>query len=265
MNRNATNQEEFMDWRRFRAWAVALLFATLVVGSLVATPAASAATTATTITTPTDLPFFDALLDPNTLTTADTFSIVGTATPDVTEVDILCSHGSSFTTVANAVPVTAGAFATQANLQSIWGASRLCHLRAIPTGTDPTTADLTPFSGPRVAVDGHAQSTVSGGPNAGSPYDYYLYAQQVTGALDYVSLGDCGLDDGYLFDPSLALTTTTYFCNAGLLRGESASPTRSELRIDGANAYAPDVAESINSSATGLPAVNYSYSVDSAT
>jgi hypothetical protein len=112
----------------------------------------------------------------------------------------------------------------------------------------------------------HEPNTVSGGPNDGTLFDYYVWAGQLSGAFDYVSVGDCGVFDGYLFDPTLANTTTTFFCNAGLFQNDSnTSPTRSELQIDAKDAYPPYVAEQINPDASGLPAVSYTYSLDPAT
>jgi hypothetical protein len=114
--------------------------------------------------------------------------------------------------------------------------------------------------------------TISGGPNDGRLFSEYVYAQQLTGAFDWVTGGGNGngtygpVYDGYLFDPTFALTTITFYGNAGLLPRETASsPTRSELRIDGKNAYFPAGAAGINPNATGLPALTYTYTLDAAT
>jgi hypothetical protein len=134
----------------------------------------------------------------------------------------------------------------------------------VPAGTNP--ADLTPFSGPVVGVGDRETSKISGGPNNGKAYDYSLDAQQLTGAFDYVSLGSCGLHNGFLYDPTYANTTVTFACNAGLLSADSPSaPTRSELQIDGANAYAPTQAFLINPGGAGFPALADTYTVDKAT
>ena len=114
--------------------------------------------------------------------------------------------------------------------------------------------DLTPFSGPVVGVGERESSTISGGPNSGKIYDYALDAQQLTGAFDYASLGGCGLHNGFLYDSTFANTTVTFACNAGLLRADSpTTPTRSELQVDDANAYAPAQAFAINAGGAGLP------------
>jgi hypothetical protein len=239
--------------------------ALLLAGSMVLTPAAIAAPgpeTTTTITTPSDPSFLDVLVHPGTGMTSDTLAISGTTTFDVTSVEIDCLSGRSVAVLASAVPVTGATFSTVASLQPIWGSSsRLCQLRAVPTGVDPTQDSIVNYVGPRLLVDGQFGSTVGGGANAGALYDYSLHAQQFTGAFDYHSLGGGGLDEGSLFDPYFALTTNTFFTNAALLKGQISAPTRSELRIDGADAYTPDGAKTINAAATGLPALSYTYSV----
>ena len=241
---------------------VAAVTAALLVGGVAAaTHTASAAIAASNITAPTDPTFFSAALDPSTNQTTDTFAVHGTTTSSSPGdmVDTLCYYGTTFVTVAGNVPINPDGsfFVPAASMESIWNTpGKLCRLRAVPAGTTP--ADPAPFSGPRVSVDGSHLDTISGGLNDGAAYDYYIWAGQLTGAFDYVSLGSCGLYDGYLFDPALALTTTTFYCNAGLFGGESPTPTRSELQIDGANAYPPDQAQRINPNAAGFPALSLS-------
>jgi hypothetical protein len=245
-----------MHWNGLRLTAGAALFASLLIGSLVATPAAGAAITASNITTPADHTFFIADND----AVSQTFSISGTTTgssPGDT-VDIRCYYDTGSTLVAGSVPLNPdGSFSVpSADLSTL--EDGLCKLRAVPAGTTP--ADPTPFAGPRVGVGERDTSKISSGPNAGQVYDYYLWAQQLTAAFDYVSLGGCGVFDGYLFN-NFTLTSTTFYCNAGLF----SSSTRSELQIDGANAYTPEEAKRINLNAAGLPALSYSYTVDPAT
>jgi hypothetical protein len=99
-----------------------------------------------------------------------------------------------------------------------------CQLRAVPAGTTPS--DLTPFAGPVVGVGHRESSKVSGGANNGKTYDYTVDAQQLTAAFDYVSLGSCGLHNGFLYDPTFANTTITFACNAGLLKADSPATRR---------------------------------------
>jgi hypothetical protein len=225
-------------------------------------PAARAAITGSQITTPADPTFFVADED----AAMATFAIAGTTTggdPATDEIAIRCYFGKSFVKLAGPVPLNSdGSFAVLlANLNDVL--DQTCRLRAVPAGTTPT--DLTPYSGPLIGVGERATSRVKGGPNDQKAYDYLFDAQQKTAAFDYGSLGKCGVADGYLYDATLANTTITFACNAALVGGESSSPTRSELQVDGANVYPPAVARSINSSAAGLPAVTMTYRLDAAT
>jgi PASTA domain/Divergent InlB B-repeat domain len=137
-------------------------------------------------------------------------------------------------------------------------------LRAVPAGSNPS--DLTPFTGPVIGVGERDSDKVAVGPNTGKITGYYLDAQQKTAAFDYVSLGNCGLDDGYLYDSTFAQTTTTFQCAAALFMANSVStPTRSELQIDDANAYDPFSAGQINPNAPGLPSLTDTFTVDKAT
>ena len=252
-----------MQVARIMRAAGAALIAALVCGGLVATPAAHAAITGSRITTPTDPSFFVA----DQTTAAPTFAISGTTSgghPATDKVDVRCFYAAKSVLVANNVAIAGdGSFSVPAApLDKVIDLT--CRLRAVPAGTSPS--NLAPYTGPLIGVGERDSSTVGGGANNGKLYDYYLDAQQGTGAFDYVSLGACGLKDGYLLDPTYALTTSTFFCDGGLLEGESGtSSTRSELRVDGADAYAPATAESINPNAAGLPALSYSYSVDAHT
>lgn len=224
-----------------------------------ATPTARAVTTSTAITTPSQNTFYvvDNDASPTTLT------ISGTTSASVSSVDIDCYAGGTPKTLASTVPVTSDSFTTIVPDLSVLE-DGVCTLRAIPSGSAPS--DLSPYTGPTIGVGERDTATVGTGPNTGQVYDYHLWAPQLTAAFDYHSLGKCGLFDGFLFDAALAVTTTDFFCNEGLL-GQNApsAPTRSEIQIGGVNAYAPDTAEGISPSATGLPALSYSYSVDAAT
>jgi hypothetical protein len=243
------------------AAAAAFVVAFLLGG--VATPGARAAITGSQITTPSDPTFFVADEDAAT----QLFAIAGTtsggnATSDT--IAIRCYFGTKYVKLAGPVPLNSdGSFAVLlANLNDVLDLT--CRLRAVPAGTTP--ADLTPYSGPLIGVGERATSYVKGGPNNKKAYDYLFDAQQKTGAFDYASLGNCGIADGYLYDSTFANTTITFACNAALLGRETTTkPTRSELQIDGANAYAPAAASVINSAATGLPTVTTTYTLDTAT
>jgi hypothetical protein len=241
----------------------AALVTALVVGGLVATPAAHAVITSSKITTPADPSFFIADQDANT----QTFAISGTTTGqngiDDT-VDVRCYAGGSFVTVARNVPLSpTGSFSIpKADLNEPLDLT--CRLRAVPSGANPS--NLTPFAGPVIGVGERGSEPVAGGPNTGKLVGYFIDAQQKTAAFDYNALGGCGLTDGYLYDSTFAQTTTTFFCNAALFSSDSAvAPTRSELQIDGMNAYDPFSAGQTDPNATGLPSLTDTYTVDKAT
>jgi PASTA domain/Divergent InlB B-repeat domain len=240
----------------------AALAGALVLGGLVLAPAAGADITASQITTPSNPSFFVADEDAST----QTFAIAGTTTGAGANdrVDLNCYFGATHVTVAKSVPVGSdGSFSLPtANLNKPLALT--CRLRAVPAGTNPS--NLTPFSGPVIGVGERESSKLSGGPNDGKTYDYYADAQQLTAAFDYASLGNCGLQGGYLYDSAYANTTITFACAAGLGSADSpATPTRSELQIDGANAYAPSSAAAINPNGTDFPALTDTYTVDKAT
>jgi hypothetical protein len=252
----------FHQVTRIRLAAAAALAAALVLGGSGVTPTASAAITASQITTPSNPSFFVADEDAN----SQTFPISGTTTGGTAgdKVDVRCYYGGTSVKVKGNVAVnSSGAFSVPAaDLNRILELT--CQLRAVPAGTNP--ADVTPFSGPLVGVGDRETSKVSGGPNNGKAYDYALDAQQLTGAFDYASLGSCGLHNGFLYDTTYANTTVTFACNAGLGRADSPNtPTRSELRIDAADAYAPAQAFFINPGGAGLPPVTETHKVDKAT
>lgn len=252
-----------MGFAKVRVTAAAALAAALAIGCLVVTPAAHAAIAGSHITIPADPSFF--IADEGAST--QTFAIAGTTTGGnraTNTVDINCYSGAGHVTVAKNVSLKSdGSFSLpKANLDNPLDLT--CRLRAVPAGTNPS--NLTPFSGPVIGVGERDLSTVTGGQNNGTAYDYYLDAQQQAAAFDYNSLGACGLEDGYLYDATYTLTTTTFFCNAGL-PGPAAStaPMRSDLQIDGANAYPPYQAFFVNGNAAGFPALTETYTIDEAT
>jgi hypothetical protein len=228
---------------------------------------AQAAITGSHVTTPKDPRYLLYNAD-----SPNTFAVKGTTSggnPATDKVDLLCFHGaSSHPAVATNVALAGdGSFSVPAaDLHAV--EYKLCKLRAVPAGTVPS--NLTPFKGPLLGGDHRDTSLVSGGPNDGVPYDFYLWAQQRQAAFDYDSLMGCGIDDGYLNGSDLDIATTTFYCNAWLWDYENfanqAASTRSELQIDGADAYGPTTAEDINDQGSpGFPRVKYSMDVNPAT
>src|SRR5262249_47191489 len=138
-----------------------------------------------------------------------------------------------------------------------------CRLRAIPSGTTP--GDLTPFTGPALMLGMSTLDRYSSGPSAGKPYDYSAYFQQPGGGFGYGTVAGCGVCDGSLTGPGLTPGPVTFTSNAALSYLTHGPQIRSEIQIDGANAYPPAAAENINATAAGLPKITYSYAQDKKT
>jgi PASTA domain/Divergent InlB B-repeat domain len=248
---------------KIRLAAGAALAGVLLFGGFVAPPAARAAITVSHIRAPADPSFFIVTATAST----QALTISGTTSggnPASDMIDVRCYSGKTSVRVAHNVPLASdGSFSiAAAKLNPVL--QQTCRLRAVPADTTPS--DVTPYDGPVIGVGEDTASAVTGGANNGKVYDYALDVQQLTAAFDYVSLSGCGINDGFLYDSTLGNTTVTYACNAGLLGQESSSaPTRSEVQVDGANAYASAQAFLINSNASGLPTVSNTYTVDTAT
>jgi hypothetical protein len=225
--------------------------AVFLIAVLIAVPSAQAAVTASHVATPTNNTYLMYNHD-----SPNTFAISGTTTGGTTgdHVDLVCFAGDDHRTVATNVAVNSnGSFSAPGDAHSA-NSYRLCNLKAVPAGTTPV--DLSPFTGPRLLVGQKETYHVSGGLNNKKLYDYYLYFQQRAGGLDYDSLGSCGIDDGYLLDAGDSLSTVTWWCNAYLNKREASPGTRSEVRVDGKDAYTPNGANDINPAATsGFPAL----------
>ena len=243
----------------------ALLSVVCCCAGLATVPSAEAAITGSHVTRPKDPRYLVYNQD-----SPNTFAVKGTTSggnPAADKVDLLCFYGTAYATVASNVPLASdGSFSVPAaDLSKIQ--FKLCRLRAVPAGSVPV--NLRPFKGPLLGGDARKTYKVSGGPNDGVLRDFYVWGQQRAGAFDYDSLGSCGIDDAYLNDSTLDIGTTTFYCNAWLYYYEnfadSSASKRSELRIDGVNAYTPYAAYRINPLASpGFPALHFSLKVDPA-
>jgi hypothetical protein len=230
------------------------------------TPQATASITASSVTGPTSPSFQIYDLDsPNTIAVSGT---TNSDLPTTDQVDLLCYYGpasASHKTLATGVslnPVTGSFSVPAADLNNV--KRQACTLRAIPAGSSPS--DLTPFTGPVLATGSSQTFAITGGPNTGVLHDYYTWGQQLTGADDYDSYGSCGLCDAYLVNANHSQTTTTFFGNDWFENRDrpfTPGSTRSEIQVDGADAYSPPRAEQINPNAgSGLPALTYEYALD---
>jgi hypothetical protein len=213
-----------------------------IAAALLAGGSARAAVHASTITDPSGTAYLTDDVDAGTQLSVD-----GTYTADsgADNVDVRC-YGDSTLTLQNGAG-TGGSFAATGDLASLLPTSttspamNVCRLRAVPHATTPS--NLAPFNGPVVAVGklSRGQFTFASGPNANHLADTFFSAPQLSGADDYEGLGDCGLQDGLLVDPSSQhFSNRLFFCNDWYGATDTwPGPSRSELRIDGTNAYAP--------------------------
>jgi hypothetical protein len=244
--------------------------ATLAVSALALAlaPAAQALITGSQVTRPADPRYL--IFDVNN---PNTFAINGTTTggnPATDHVDLRCYLGSGSVSnpVASNVPLASDGRFSVPNAELSTIESAICRLRAVPAGTTPS--NLAPFDGPLIGGDPRQLYRFASGPNNGILYDFYFLGIQRQGDFDYDSLTSCGLTDGYLRNADLNRTTLTFYCNAWLAQFNDASnfaaSTRSELRVDGRDAYGPDTAVEINPNASpGFPPLAFSVDVGATT
>lgn len=228
-------------------------------------PSASAAITATRIDTPQDTTFQldDQALAPPSITVA---GATNSTDPAHDAVDVYCVGEVGWQALAEGVPLAGdGSFSVEVSTHPLRG---VCRLRAFPSGGIP--GNEAPFAGPPVAVGEVTRSLVGGGPNDGKLSDFFLVDPQLSAGNSFASAGNCGLQAGFLLNAN-AVTTETFGCSDWFwattdLQGKAPSPTpRSELQVDGMNAYLPNGAKLINKEAAGLPEVTFAYSQDPAT
>jgi hypothetical protein len=228
-----------------RAVLLALTMGLFAVGG------AQAAITTTAITSPNDPTF---AYDSTDGAASATLTVTGTTdstAPGTDEVDIDCyaDDGSSGTVNTNGKLVSAvslrstGSFTATVPDLAIENAesSAPCRLRAVPTGTTPTTG-LASFAGPRYAL-AYLELYPSNTSTAPMIDDYYVFAPQLGAADDYDSLGSCGLDDSYPYDATVVgkSDSEAFYCNDYL-----DTPGTEAAEVDGAVVLAPDDAKDTN-------------------
>jgi hypothetical protein len=125
------------------------------------------------------------------------------------------------------VPVSGGSFSTSVDPQGFYN----CTLRAVPAGTTP--ADLTNYVGTWISLD-----TMYDYPANSFNADAYSYFGYDDAAFEYDTLGFCGVQNSYIFDPSAGtLDTTVFGCSSRI--GSNLADDASSLQLDGKNAFAP--------------------------
>lgn len=231
----------------------ALAGAACLAATLIAVPSAQAAVTQSHITTPKKVAYL--VFDSNA---ANSFAVSGTSKGGTADhVDLACYDASSSDTLATNVPVHAGGAFSAPAVPLGAPPYSACRLRAIPSGTTPGV--LTPFTGPTLMLGENTLDRYASGPSAGKLYGYSSYFQQPGGGFDYGAVAECGVCNGYLTGPDLSPGPVTFSSNGALTYLTNGPEARSEIQVDGANAYPPAAAESINATAKGLPRITYSY------
>ena len=257
-----------MPWFRIAATVAAL-------ASLAVAPAAAQATvTGSNITswtssetgTPPNNPYLISFDNSQT-----TLAVSGTAA-GTGSVDIVCYFGSpgnvsdAILQSGVAVNSTTGRFATsspQPHLQNIAG--HACRLRAVPTGQE-ASSDNNDFAGPNVAVSEAALpvATIGGtGLNNGTPYNDYVNDVTFTGYAAWGSPGvtpaaseiGCGGPFAAPIDSAFNVGNFAIDCTGSLLSNDlNAFGGRSEVQVDGHNAYDPASAQALFATSVGHPA-----------
>lgn len=210
--------------------------------------AANATVTASQITSPADPA--NVLYDQTTESSKSiVFTAMGTTTGEG-KVDVRCyfEGGEGYTPVAKEVEPTSHSFTVKVEADTL-NTGRPCVLRAVPAGDTtphPPGEAGDPFEGPRIAA-----STFGIRKNAttATPYEDELIANGLSGYLSFESVGGCGLEYSNLVAPSTLEESEGLFdCNAALFeKNHTSGPsTRSELQIDGANAYSPATANYVD-------------------
>lgn len=196
-----------------------------------------------------------------------TLSVSGTATANNGDrVDIVCYFGSSTNltdaVLQSGVTVTDDKFSTSnQHLQHIAG--HACRLRAVPTGAEGTS-DNSDFAGPDVAVSEAALpvATIGTGANA-TPYNFYVNDVTLTGSAAWSAAGvtpgtgavGCGGPFAAPIDADFDVGNFAIDCMGSLLSNDlGAFGGRSEVQVDGNNAYDPASAQALFTASGGNPA-----------
>jgi Glucodextranase, domain B len=186
---------------------------------------------------------------------ANSFPVAGTASFDVSSVDIFCvvflfGESPDTTLMATGVPVTAGEFSTTATFPSSSPPSN-CRLRAIPSGVNVDNDYLGSYTGPILYTNG--LQVAKNGP---VPYGYTGYVEEGDGLAVLTDAGSCGTEVVITVDaPQMLAGPVVLACAFSLPPANidpTGSSTRSTVRVDGRNAYLPSGVESYLINTRGL-------------
>lgn len=226
---------------------------------------AQAGVTASSITAPSG-PVFT--LNDTTLSASPVaFTVQGTFTGSTTArlaIDCYYADGSH-QTVAENVEGSDGAFSVAVSSSALLGGAP-CVLRAVPVedyASYPPGSE-SPFQGPMLAPSELYVSTLGE-----ASFDYELTATTPAQEHEFSSAGSCGLGDSPPFLPgSTAAAESGFDCDGALYAEEpleAQQSSRSEVQLDGFNAYGPYAAEHLLGPEPGAPSLSISREFDPAT
>jgi hypothetical protein len=241
---------------------LALLVALAAAAAFAATAQATVTTTAVTgLPNPFHAPFYDSNLGAG----VSTFDVHGTSNGTTGDsLDVLCVYRGGYTNkMASNVPVNADGTWDAGQLDSSQVEDSDCTIRTVPQGGG-LPSDPSPFSGPLGTFPYYSRSyDVGNSVNRQNDYSNDLWGS--AGHTEMSSSGDNGLGDQYPVAPDGAGGGTGWNSAAALYNQDSQVSGRSELTVDGQNAYNAYGAYSALSGNAGRSAMATSFVLDPVT
>ena len=222
-----------------------------------AAPASATGITASTITSPaTGAHYLITDVNPATTVTVSGTTSGGSA-GDLIDIRCYTSAGRWETASdVDGVPIDAGGhFAVQMSTYVPYGT---CALRAVPHDY-PATSSVATFTGPKVTTEYALSEKILTGPHAGMVYDYYVEYQGRFAMNDYHSVSATGFGSSRLLHADGTSSNLLWSAAAALTRNPGS--TRSDLRVDGHNAFGPYAAALLypgSNAIPGLPGLSFS-------
>ena len=254
-----------------RLWIAAIA----MVAALAVTPAAAQATvTASTISswtssesgTPANSSYLISL--DNTPTTVRVTGTTNGTAGDL--VDIVCFYGGTphLSILRGSVAVGQGGAFDTGNVPLRAIAGHACRLRAIPAGGG-TADDTSSYAAQRIAVsEADLPVSLASGPNAGTPFNFYVNAVTFTSFATWSAVGTpsksplstispypCGGPNAAPIDADFNVGNNFAIDCAGSLLSDDLGVWggRSEVQVDGRNAYDPAAAAGLFPDLGGFP------------
>lgn len=221
---------------------------------------AQAAITTSNITAPSD----GTLLLLNQVTNpTQTFTVSGTTNGTTGDrYDIDCYSGNTeyhrYQGPSNAgLAVNSDGSFSVTNVPLATFATGTCHLVVVPHGTTPPPG--TSYTGPRVGFSDFQSYKLTSGANSGTAYDFGFDDVTMLASASINSIDDCGpytdLVDG---TSAMNVGPLLFYCGASFYNspsdfGTSRDLTRSEIEVDGQNAYGSSSAAGLFTGSNAIP------------